>query len=98
MSVFAIRLKTARLEARLSQEQLGIHAGLDEMSANTRMNRYELGKRTPNIVVVEKIAEVLNVPIAYFFARTDEEAKLLVHFHRFNKKKKQEVLSFIESL
>lgn len=98
MSTFAIRLKSARLEKGLSQEQLGIQAGLDEMSANTRMNRYELGKRTPNIGVVEKIAAVLNVPTAYFYSSSDEEAALLVQFHRLSKKKKQEVLSFSQSL
>jgi transcriptional regulator with XRE-family HTH domain len=68
MSAFPRRLKEARLRAALSLEQLGIEAGLDPMSASARMNRYELGKRIPNPELVERIAKVLSVPTAYFYA------------------------------
>ena len=42
------RLKEARLRAGLSQEKLGILAGIDEASASVRMNQYEKGKHTPD--------------------------------------------------
>ncbi|HGU4535105.1 TPA: XRE family transcriptional regulator, partial [Escherichia coli] len=35
-----IRLKKARLNAGLTQEQLGILVGIDECSASARMNQY----------------------------------------------------------
>lgn len=75
MSVFGRRLKEARLRAGLSQEQLGMEAGLDPMSASARMNRYELGKRAPNFELVERIAKVLKVPAAYFYASDDTLAR-----------------------
>lgn len=80
MSVLARRLKDARQQAGLSQERLGIEAGLDPMSASTRMNRYELGKRVPDVELMERIAAVLQVPVAYFYAG-DDEAELLLKFH-----------------
>lgn len=82
MPVFARRLKEARIEAGLSQERLGLEAGLDPMSASTRMNRYEQGKRVPSLELVERLGTVLNVPAAYFYAVEDDIAELLIEFHR----------------
>ncbi|RON63914.1 transcriptional regulator [Pseudomonas fluorescens] len=84
MSVLGKRIKQARVFAGLSQEGLGLKAGLDEMSASTRMNRYELGKRVPSPEFVERLGSVLNVPAAYFYAVEEEEAELLVKFHRLS--------------
>lgn len=44
MSTMARRLKEARQRAGLTQERLGVLAGIDEMSASARMNQYERGK------------------------------------------------------
>lgn len=98
MSFFTIRLKEARLKAGLSQEQLGIGAGLDEMSASTRMNRYELGKRVPNTALVRRLALVLNVPLSYFYALDEMEAQLLISYHRLDEDKKHHVVEFIIEL
>jgi transcriptional regulator with XRE-family HTH domain len=40
--------KEARLRAGISQEKLGVLAGIDEASASARMNQYERGKHTPD--------------------------------------------------
>jgi transcriptional regulator with XRE-family HTH domain len=80
MSVFSKRLKEIRTKKGYSQEQLGLEAGLDEMSASARMNRYELGKRTPDFSIVEKIAEVLDVPTAYFYAKEDDLAEMILNY------------------
>lgn len=98
MSVLATRLKEARLRAGLSQEKLGIEAGLDENSASARMNRYEVGSRTPDIDLVQRFAEVLNVPITYFFAVEQNEADLLLAFQSLDVVSKHEVLKFIANL
>jgi transcriptional regulator with XRE-family HTH domain len=98
MSVLTIRLKAARLRAGISQEKLGIEAGLDEMSASTRMNRYELGKRIPDLALVERFGEVLNVPTSYFYAKSDEEAQLLLVFHQLDKGGRERVMDLIEGL
>ncbi len=95
MSVLARRLKEARTTAGLSQERLGLEAGLDPMSASARMNRYEQGKRVPSLELVERIAEVLKVPAAYFYAVEDETAELLVAYHRLSKAGRLRVMSAI---
>ena len=98
MPVLAKRLKDARLRAGLSQERLGLEAGLDAMSASARMNRYELGKRVPSLELVERISEVLMVPAAYFYAVEDETAELLIKFHRLSKEEKEKVLASIRGM
>lgn len=85
MSVFSKRLKEIRTKRGYSQEQLGLEAGLDAMSASARMNRYELGKRTPDFSIVEKIAEVLNVPTAYFYAKEDDLAEMILNYKNVSK-------------
>ncbi|UTO00477.1 helix-turn-helix domain-containing protein [Serratia nematodiphila] len=76
MSVFTKRLKKARKKAGVSQEWLGILAGIDEMSASSRMNQYERGKHEPEFSMVERISYVLRVPKAYLFAKDDDIAWL----------------------
>jgi len=58
------------------------------------MNRYELGKRTPDWLLVERIAAVLKVPTSYFYASADDEAELLLVFHKLSKKQRGVVLAF----
>ena len=50
------------------------------MSASARMNQYERGKHAPDWLTVERLAQVLAVPVAYFYA-ADDEAELLLAFH-----------------
>ena len=79
--VFAYRLKEARLKANLTQEQLGILAGIDEFSASARMNQYERGVHMPDLKFVEKLAKVLKVPAPYFYAREDGLAEWILLFN-----------------
>lgn len=75
------RLKQARLAAGLSQKMLGIEAGIDAFVASTRINRYELGIHKPDLLTVRKLAEVLKVPVAFFYADTEDEiAELLFRY------------------
>lgn len=89
MSTFSKRLKQARLRKGLSQEELGLDAGLDPMSASTRMNRYELGKRSPDFALIEKIADVLEVPAAYFFATDEVLAELIASYSNLSKEQQE---------
>ena len=70
--IFCRRLKQARLASGLSQKRLGIAAGIDEFVASTRINRYEKGVHEPNTDIVQKLSEVLRVPLAYFYAEDDD--------------------------
>lgn len=93
MSTFGKRLKAARLQAELSQEQLGLLAGLEVESASARMNRYERGTRAPAVELVERIGAALNLPVSYFYAVDDDEASLLVAFHRMSSAEKKKLLA-----
>ncbi len=75
---FPVRLKQARKAAKLSQEKLGIKAGIDESSASARMNQYEKGTHAPDFSMVKSIAAVLNIPTAYFYCEEDELVELIL--------------------
>jgi len=98
MSILGKRLKEARLKNGLSQEQLGLQAGLEVESASARMNRYERGTRAPTVDLMERIADVLDLPLTYFFALDESEASLLVLFHRMSTRNKKALLEAAESL
>ncbi len=74
------RLKEARLSANLSQKKLGMEAGMDQFSASARMNHYEMGRHTPDYSTLKRIASVLKLPVAYFYAESDELADLIKKF------------------
>jgi len=98
MSVLARRLKEARLRAGLSQERLGILAGIDEMSASARMNQYERGKHAPDWLTVQRLAAVLQVPVAYFYADDDDAAELLLAFYALPLEAREEAVNAIKKI
>jgi transcriptional regulator with XRE-family HTH domain len=71
------RLKEAREASGFSQRRLGISAGIDEFSASARMNQYEKGKYTPDFSTLTRIAEVLGIPTAYFYAEDNTLAEVI---------------------
>lgn len=90
------RLKQARLNAGLSQKMLGIEAGIDAFVASTRINRYELGIHRPDLLTVRKLAKVLNVPVAFFFADEDDEiAELLLLYKKAGTPVRTEILKML---
>lgn len=85
-AVIGKRLKIARVSADLKQAELGVRAGLDEESASARISSYEKEVHSPDFKLVCKIAAVLDVPEAYFYAVDDELAELILQYHRYKKK------------
>ena len=90
------RLKQARVEKNISQKKLGLMARIEECSASARMNQYETGKHAPNYSSLKRIAEVLNVPPAYFYAEEDELAELIRLYKHLNKKQAKETVEHIK--
>lgn len=76
------RLKEARLKAGLSQQQLGVLAGIDEATASARMNQYERGVHTPDFELVCRLAAVLNTPASYFYTVEDDLAEIILIYAR----------------
>ena len=92
----AKRLKEARKRAELTQQQLGIYAGLDEDNASAKMNQYEQGVHIPKFQRLKDIASALKVPTAYFYAESDELAELLYHYEKLSKKERQNIIKKIK--
>lgn len=80
---FQRRLKQARLAKGLSQKGLGIAAGIDEFVASTRINRYENGIHQVDLDTAQRLADVLEIPAAYFYADDDTLAEI-IRTHKSN--------------
>lgn len=61
----------------------GSEAGAYQFVAGARVNCYELGKHKPDLLTGRKLAEVLKVPMAFFYSDTDDEvAELLLRYEQ----------------
>lgn len=95
--VWGRRLKEAREAIALSQRELGIKAGLDPSVASTRINRYELGIHKADYPTSQRLATVLNVPVAYLYADEDDLAKFILIFGRMKKTQRAKILHLVEA-
>lgn len=82
LNIIARRLKDARLRVGISQEKLGVLAGIDEFTASARINQYERGKHVPDFQTLERLAEVLDTPAPYFYAKDDQLANWILTFKK----------------
>ena len=90
--LFAKRLNEARTRAGLSQKQLGIEAGIDPFSASPRINQYERGKHTPDFKTAQRLAGVLDIPTAFFYAEDDEVAELLLLYSSLPQRERRKLV------
>ncbi|GBO47968.1 helix-turn-helix domain-containing protein [Pectobacterium versatile] len=95
--IFSQRLKDARLLRGLSQKGLGIAAGIDEFVASARINRYEKGVHEANLVTASRLAEALDVPLAYFYAADDNLAKMILTFAGLSAAEQTALLNSLEN-
>jgi len=91
-TLFGKRLREARTRSGIAQDKLGVMIGLDEGSASARISRYETGIHEPPFETAEQLAEVLNVPAAYFYCRDDRLADLLVRFSALGEIEQGEII------
>ena len=92
------RLKSARLNAGLSQEKLGKLAGIDPTSASARMNQYERGKHAPDYRLMCKVAEILQMPVSWFYTEDNDLASLLAAYHQMDASARKELVSQAQGL
>lgn len=83
-SLFGQRLREARKNAGIPQDKLGVAIGLDEHVASPRISRYESGVHEPPFKIAVKIANVLNVPAAYFYCESDDLAEWVLAWHKLD--------------
>lgn len=88
LPVYSRRLREAREAYGISQRNLGIEAGLDDFVASTRINRYETGVHQPDLQTMQRLADVLGLPVAYFYAEDDDLATLIQEFVDKRKRKR----------
>lgn len=91
--VVAKRLREARLAKGLSQKKLGIAAGIDEFTASPRMNQYERGVHVPDYTTLDRLAQVLDIPLPYFYAANDEMAEWIKCFPRLGKAEIEKIIT-----
>ena len=96
--MLAHRLKQARLRAGLSQEKLGKLAGIDPMSASARMNQYERGKHSPDYELMCRVADILKMPVSWFYTEDDDLARLQEIFYHLSPVVRRPLLSQAETL
>lgn len=91
--VFGVRLRQARERIGLSQENLATSAGIDEFSASARISQYETGKHVPRYAIACKLADVLRVPVAFFYAQDDAVAQLLLLWQESGQAARQKAIA-----
>ena len=95
-AVVAARLREARMATGLSQRELGVRAGIDPSVASPRINQYERGKHTPDTSTLTKLGQVLDVPVAYFFAGEDDLADLIATYYRLPPTRKRRLIALLK--
>lgn len=86
--LIADRLRQARTQAGLSQEELAEKIGLTTVS----ISKFETGRRQPRVSTLERVAEATGTPLAWFFSEPSEP--VLPDFHR---RLSKHLLSFLEN-
>ena len=97
-SLLGRRLREARLRAGLAQDKLGVMIGLDEGSSSARMSRYENGVHEPAFVWVEKMADALGIPAAYFYCSDDRLAEIMLAYTDLPEKKRKLLYAYATDL
>ncbi len=92
---FPIRLKEARDRLGISQRELGVRIGIEPGAASSRMNHYEKGRHMPDFATLKRIAEELNVPVAYLFCESDDMAELVKAYEKLTAEEKQKMLDLV---
>ncbi|WP_396190336.1 helix-turn-helix domain-containing protein [Flavobacterium sp.] len=92
---FGRRLRAQRLAVGLSQEALGVAIGIDESCSRTRISRYETGGSEPAIAIGRLLAQVLDVPVGYFYCDDDLEAEALLIIHRVGEADKCRIVEIL---
>lgn len=101
-SALGRRLRAARLAKEWTQAQLGQRLlGLDEDDPGTaapRISRYERGMHTPDLGTIERLAELLDLPAAYFLASSDTIAEAILVIAQLPPRKQKQALALLKEL
>lgn len=80
----------------MTQAELGRLLGLDDQNTGApRVSRYETGKHEPDQATMARIAEVLELPVAYFHAVDDVLAEVILLVAKMPRKEQEEILDLL---
>ncbi|MEQ1511473.1 MAG: helix-turn-helix transcriptional regulator [Lysobacteraceae bacterium] len=97
--MFAARLKQAReLRGIPSQRALGMLMGLNKKLASSRVNRYENETSGIDLDALGKLAETLNVPMAFLVAEDDLVAQAILALSKLPKAKRARAVDALVKL
>lgn len=71
---------------------------MDEGSASGRMNHYEKGRHLPDMDMLKKLANELDVPLSYFFCEDDLSAELVCLFEHLDEQSKLNLISKLRQI
>ncbi|WP_238150340.1 helix-turn-helix domain-containing protein [Xanthomonas arboricola] len=98
-ALFAARLKQARaLRDVPSQRALGLKMGLEKHVAANRVNRYESQARGIDLDGLGKLAEALQVPMAYLVAEDEATADAVLALAQLSSEQRAKVVAAIIKL
>ncbi|NII09469.1 helix-turn-helix transcriptional regulator [Oleiagrimonas sp. C23AA] len=84
-SIYGRRLREARNSYKFSQTELAIAAARDMDSGSPTVSRYENGVHQPKLALQQRFADVLELPLKYFYTEDDEEARQIAEASRSDK-------------
>lgn len=96
-AVVALRIREAREAAGLSQEALGVLAGIEEATAKVSISQYENGRHTPPLSMIEKIAGALAKPVTWFIC-SDDTTELLIAINKLPENRRADAIKGMISL
>ena len=68
-------LKLLRDDSGFTQQKLG-----DQLQISRQLySFYETGRRLPSLEVLDKLAEIYNIPLSYFFKKTDLTPRMIAN-------------------
>gem|GEM_PF-6625867 len=79
-AILAQKLRHARLNSNLSQSAVGVAIGLDESGSATRISRYESGKYTIPLHMIERLASFYHVPLCWLFCDDPELDQIILNY------------------
>jgi transcriptional regulator with XRE-family HTH domain len=94
--VFGVRLRQARERMAITQEALATRAGIDEFTASARISQYETGKHVPRYEIACRLADALEVPVAFLYAREEATAQLLMRWQIASALARQHALAALD--
>ncbi len=71
-------------------------AGTEEYNASAKLNQYEQGVHIPKFPRLKHLAKALKVPIAYFYAESNDLADLLYAYEKLSSQSRRAIAKLIK--